>query len=200
MRALIGYTLEEQAERSRLADTFGALPHAAVRKLFEDYIEEKFDVHLHSFFARLYDGVISMLRSTLSARMDIMEEHMRDLKRSTLMAAIHPYAWVESEIVGAVAEYLRIQPGGTAGLHHIYRHIAFDERLPLPGATLVEKYQYILRLLRGSERFREVGGFMFEMTDHKVVEEKEELASSDSYRDSEALMAMLNDAVEGSGS
>lgn len=193
MRDLIRAAVAERAERSRIADTLDTLPHADTYKIFSDYIEERFDVHLHTFFSRLYDGVLNMLRRSLSARLEVLEETMLDLKRSTLMASLHPHAWVEGEIVKACSDFLAMQAGFKSGLHPIYRHIAYDARLPMPGVALVDKYHYLLRLLRGSERFREIDGFLFELVDYDVIEEREAAAVADGHRDATALMALIND-------
>lgn len=187
------HAIAEQAERARIAESLGSLPHVDAQKLFSDYIEERFDVHLHTFFGRLYDGVMNLLRSSIAARMDLLEESMADLKRSVLMASLHPYSWVESEVVRATCEYLTMQPGYRAGLHHIYRRLAFEDRLPLPGATMVDKYHYILRVLRSTERIREIEGFLFELLDYRVIEERESLASADGHREAAALAALVNE-------
>ena len=193
MRDLMQRLAAERDERVLIAESLDTLPHADVQKLFADYIEEKFDVHLHTFFSRLYDGVVGILRRSISARMEVLEESMLDLKRSVLMASLHPHSWVEGEIVKACEDFILMQPGMRSGLHPIYRHIAFDARLPLPGVTLVDKYHYLLRLLRNTERFREIGGFLFELVDHKVVEEREALANADGHREAAILDKLMND-------
>lgn len=190
MRDLMQHIVTENTERARIADTLDTLPHADVQKLFSDYIEEKFDVHLHTFFSRLYDGIIGTFRKTMSARMEVMEEAMADLKRSVLMASLHPHAWVEGEIVKACIDFLMMQPGMKSGLHPLYRYVAYDARLPIPGAALVDKYHYLLRVLRSAERFREIGGFLFELVDFSVVEEREAMASADGYREASIITAM----------
>jgi hypothetical protein len=192
MRALMKYAMEQQHERSLIAESLDCLPHSAVQKLFEDYVEEKFDVHLHSFFGKLYDGIMSVIRKSLSGRMELLEECMEDLKRSTLMAALHPHAWVEGEIVNAICEFLYTQPGYKAGLHNMYRYVAYDARLPMPGASQVEKYHYLLRVLRRTERIRELESFLFELSDFKVIEERESYATSAGHRDAVALQAIMN--------
>ena len=191
MRDLMQRLIADRFERARLAESLDTLPHADIQKLFSDYIEEKFDVHLHTFFSRLYDGVMSMLRRTLSARLEVLEESMADMKRSVLMSSLHPYSWVEGEIVKACADFLCMQPGMKAGLHPMYRFVAFDARLPLPGATLVDKYQYLLRTVRASDKFREIDGFMFELLDYKIVEERESLASADGHREAAIMASMM---------
>lgn len=191
MRDLMNRQIVDRAERAIIAESIGTLPHEHVQRLFDDYMEERFDAHMHSFFARLYDGVMNVLRTTVAARMEILEESLADMKRSVLMAAVHPYGWVESMLVQSAVEFIEMQPGAKSSLNDIYRHIAFEAKIPLPGTTLVDKYQYILRVLRNVERLREIDGFMFEVLDFKIVEEHESLAIADGYREAAVAASVL---------
>ena len=193
MRDLMQSLIVERHERARISESLGTLPFSDIQRLFADYVEEKFDLHLHTFFGKLYDGIMTYIRRTMGARIELLEESMRDMKRSVLMASLHPHSWVEGEIVRACSEYLKMSPGMKAGLHQLYRFVAYDEQLPTPGATLTDKYQYLLRVLRSCERFREIDGFMFEYKDQQIVEDNENFASSDGYRDKIALVTLMNE-------
>lgn len=196
MRDLIQRIATDKKERALLAESIGTLPHENIQKMFDEYMEERFDAQMHSFFGKLYEGIMQVFRVTMSARMEVLEEAMADMKRSVLMAAVHPYGWVEGVLVSAVIEFIGMQPGAKATLHSIYRHVAFDARIPLPGTTLVDKYQYILRVLRGVENLREIEGFVFEITDFKVLEEHETLATTDGYREAAAASVIMRKMEE----
>ena len=181
LRNLISNLRKDHVERALLAESLNTLDTADINRLFSDYIKEMFDQHLHLFFGKLTHVLMRLLRDTISKRLDIMEDGMADMKRSVLMAALHPYAWVESEIASTVVTYLAQQPGMRAGLHDIYRHLAYEASIPLPGTSLTDKYQYILKTLRKVPDLKEWEGMYFELEHTIVREERETYAQAASY-------------------
>ena len=184
MRHLVAGLQRDAHDKSRIAESLNVLPLSDIKKLFADYIEEQFDVHLHTFFSRLIKGVMHVMRDTISARIEVMEDTMVDLKQSVLMASLHPYAWVESEVAKNAVEFIGAQPGQKSGLHDIYTYLAQEVGLPLPGAGLVDKQMYILKLLRRIPNLREWDGMLFELVQHDVLEERETFATSQEYQES----------------
>ena len=198
LRNLISSLRKDHAERALLSESLNTLDMSDINKLFSDYMKEMFDHHLHMFFSKMTHVIMRLLRDTISKRLDVMEDGMADMKRSVLMAALHPYAWVESEIASTCVNYLAQQPGMRAGLHDIYRHIAYEASLPLPGANLTDKYQYILKVLRQVPDLREWEGMYFELEHTVVREERETFAQAVSYIEP-VLMASLQRAASRRG-
>lgn len=180
MRDLMLHMQTRAIERSRLADSLGVLPVADLRSLFADYVEEAFDTYLHGFFDKLYRGCMDILRVTISARMELLEESMNDMKRSVLMSQLHPHAWIEAELATAVTEYVASQPGQRSPLLGIYTHLS-DRSYAMPGVSLLEKYEYLIRILRRMPNIRELTPWVFEVVMHGVKEESETHATSADY-------------------
>jgi len=183
LRNLLVLLKSDHADRARLAESLNLLPLQDLRNLFEDYVEEEFDGYLHKFFDRLLSSVMTMLRSTISARMEVMEDMIQDLRRSVLMAAVHPYGWVNQEIADGVVEFLAMQPGQKGTSYAIYRYLAEELKIPLPGVSLQEKMLFVHRIAKSLVRVREWDGLLFELVEHAVVEGQDAYATSDSYRD-----------------
>lgn len=182
MRNLISRLIERRAEEARLSETLNHLPLSDIQKLFEDYIEDKFDAHLYNFFDRLYKGFIGIARSTISARLDLMEESVADLKRSVLMASLQPYSFVKAEIVKAIHEFIAIQPGQKDTLASICKFLMYEAILPIPGVDLMDKQKFVLDILRHDSSIREFEGFLYELVDHEVREASDGIATSREHR------------------
>ena len=202
VRALMAQLLVEKGEKSRLAESLNHLPLSDIQKLFEDYIEARFDAHLYTFFDKLYHGVERTVRKSLHARLKAIEDSITDLKRSVLMCSLQPNAFIKAEMVCAIHAYLSSQPGRRTTLDRISKHLIYDKMFPVPGGDRTEKYKFVLGILRHDDCIREIEGFLYELTRQEDQEECDGLASA---RERQALSQQISsvcpvDGRKGKGS
>ena len=197
VRALMVKRLEEKTETARLAESLNHLPLSDIQKLFEDYIEERFDAHLQIFFDRLHVAIASATKRILATRLKAIEDSLLDLKRSVLMASLQPNTFVEAEIIQAIHKFISVQPGCKATLMAISQHLIYDIMLPVPGVDSTSKYKFVLNLLKHDDCVRELDGFLYELVSYRAREECDGLVTSRERRTLLQQIASLRNLDEG---
>lgn len=177
MRHLIGEMVKDRAERARMTESFNLLSDHDTQKLFTDYIEDILEVSTYRFFARLYNGTMTVLKKTLSDRLDLIEEKMDNLKQSLMIASLHPYTWINYEVEKVAREFLATQPGMSAPLDTICKYLVGYAGVPMPYSSQVDQYRYVMGILRHMNDVREIGEFLFKLIDTEVKEAPDHVVS-----------------------